>query len=81
MPIQRQKVWLILYTEPNLDRYQKNESGHSLFVSQWRDKHPQGVIQGNGFCPPPGKKKKVHLVFDLFLIELPIYEAGIQGID
>ncbi len=33
------------------------------------------------FCPPPGKRKKVHLAVDLFLIELPIYEAGSLGMD
>ena len=49
--------------------------------SQQRDKLGHCHYSEKSFCPPPGKKKKVHLAFDLFLIELPIYEAGSQGMD
>ncbi len=59
----------------------KKISEKSLLKMQRCDKLGHCHYSEKRFCPPPGKKKKVHLALDLFLIELPIYEVGSQGMD
>jgi len=58
----------------------KKISEKSLLKMQRCDKLGHCHHSEKRFCPPPALKKKVHFAFELFLIELPTYESGNQGI-
>jgi len=81
MPIQRQNVLADLIYETESGQIAEERIWPFSFCFIAARQAPSRPYSPERFLPPKPKEKKVHLAFDLFLIELPIYKAGSQGMD